>query len=68
MRALDQFWKIYASFTDGIAHTRRSTEHDRDGRYAQSPDGERADGAKPAARDDEKHARHGGPQPAVWPR
>ncbi len=66
MRALDQFWKFYASFADGIAYTRRSTEHDE--RYARSPDDQRAAKPEPAAGDDEKLARQGGPYPAVWPR
>jgi hypothetical protein len=66
MRALDQFWKFYASFADGVAHTRRSTEHDE--RYAHSPDHQRAAKPEPAAGDDENHARQGGSYPAVWPR
>jgi hypothetical protein len=68
MRALDQFWKFYTSFTDGIGHTRRAPEHERDESYARSRDDQRTAESKPAARGDGNYARQGGSHPAVWPR
>lgn len=68
MRALEQFWKFYTSFANGIGPARRLTEHEGDERYAHSPDDQRTENHKPAARDDEKLVRHGSSYPAVWPR